>query len=766
MWRTGVAFLAGHCLLHSLTDLPALWWSLLLAGFFLLSLTLRNQWLGAFVLGVTWAWLGASARLANDLPMALEGVDVVVRGYVASMPDTTDTDPQFEFDLAERANDLPARIRLAWYDADQWPAAGELWQFVVRLKRRNGFANPGGFDYEGHLFRAGIGASGYVRSDARNQRLAAASWRYTILQVRTWLAQRIASASNDHSQLGVLQGLAVGQTQAMTAEQWRVFTATGTTHLLAISGLHISMVATLLAGCGGCVVWLPAAQRRRLTAVRGRALLGALAALGYSCLAGLSVPTLRTLIMLCMFFGARWWRREVSIGNALGLSLIGILLLDPFAPLAVGAWLSFVAVAVILLAAGGRLREETLLRGFTRVQLAVTIGMAPLVIVAFGSLSLISPLANALAVPLFTVVLVPLVLIGTLLAAVSLSAGGAVLGLASAVLDWSWPIMDWCANRPLAVWHFPALPTLTLGLLAIGALIVVVPAIWPVRLAGALMCIPALLYRPAVPAPGTFDLTVLDVGQGLATVLRTHSHVLVYDTGPAFRTGRDVGELVVLPYLHSVGVRRIDTLMVSHGDLDHIGGMQSILKGMPVTHLMTGPSISPARLRTAQVANGGHLDTHYCHRGQRWQWDGVTFEVLHPQTLADVSDNESSCVLRIAGPGGSALLTGDIERLTEADIVANGLAPTDIVVAAHHGSHSSSTPGLVAAAQAKLTIFSAGYRNRWGFPKPDVVARWQSSGARPFSTIDSGAVTITVGLQGVPLVTEYRRERRHYWAAR
>lgn len=763
MWRIGVAFLIGHCLVHGLAQLPSLLpGAAVLAALFVLSLCLRLKWPGALLLGIVWAWLNASARLSDDLPAALEGEDLLVRGYVSSMPDTTATDPQFEFDVVDRAAGVPARLRLAWYETAQWPAPGELWQFVVRLKRRNGFANPGGFDYEGYLFRAGVGGTGYVRADERNLRLSVPTWRYGVLRLRAWLANRIALATPDHSQLGVLQGLAVGETQAMTAEQWRVFAATGTTHLMAISGLHISMVAMLLAWCGGSIVWLRSAQRRRFTAVHGKALIGALAAVSYSCLAGLSVPTQRTLVMLCIFFAARWWRRELSVASALGLALIAILLLDPFAPLAVGAWLSFVAVAVILLAVGGRLAEEKLLRGFTHVQLAVTAGMAPLVIGAFSSLSLISPLANALAVPLFTIVLVPLVLVGTVVSTLSLSVGGLLLGLAATVLNWCWPAMNWLAARSLAVWHFPSLPTLTFVALVLGGLLIVIPAIWPVRIAAVMLCVPALLYRPSVPAPGAFELNVLDVGQGLAVVVRTHGHVLVYDTGPAFRTGRDTGELVVLPFLHSAGIRRIDGLVVSHGDLDHSGGMYSLLKGLPTTSVLVGPSIPS----TTVAERAGRVNIRHCVRGQRWHWDGVDFEVLHPDASRYDSDNDSSCVLRISGAGGSALLTGDIERLAEAAVVAHGLPQTDVVVAAHHGSRSSSTPELVDAAQATLAIMSAGYRNRWGFPKPDVTARWQASGATVWSTIDSGALTVEVDAHGIRPVDEYRKQHKHYWSAR
>ena len=760
MLRIGIAFLLGHCCIHTLPALPATWpWAVLLCVALVLLLLLRIPAAVALLLGIAWAWGNAASRLAEDLPAGLEGVDLVVRGHVASLTDIAGQDPQFEFDVAAAPRAIPGRIRLAWYDNTAHPAVGEEWEFVVRLKRRTGFANPGGFDYEGQLFRNGIGASGYVRADGRNRRLAEASTRYAVLRVRAWISRRLATAVGANPMLGILQGLAVGDTHAISADQWRVFSATGTTHLLAISGLHISMIATLFAWAGGAVVFWPAAQRHRLNAIHGQVVGGLCGAIAYSMLAGLSVPTQRTLLMLCLYFVARWRRRETSVGHALGLALVGVLLFDPFAPLAPGAWLSFAAVAVILLGVSGRLTAAGVLGNFNRVQLAVTIGLMPVLIGAFGTLSLISPLANALAVPFFTVLLVPLVLIGTFAAAISLSAGAMVLGCAARLLQWCWPALQWLADLPLATWHFPRIPPLQYAALILGSLLFVLPGIWATRWTALLLCLPALGFRPPAPAAGEFRLTLLDVGQGLSAVVRTHGHVLIFDTGPAFRTGRDTGELVVVPYLHSQGLRRIDTLMISHGDLDHRGGMASIVKGVPVMQLLAGPSL---RLPSADMLP----DMQRCERGQRWSWDGVEFEILHPLHQQYALSNESSCVLHISGVGGSALLTGDIQSGSEAALVSGGLARTDIVVAAHHGSRTSSTAGFVDATRPGWALFAAGYRNRWDLPKPEVVRRWRDSGARTLATSESGAIEIDVTNVGVRTPAQYRRDHQHYWSAR
>jgi len=756
MWRIGIAFLIGQCAVHALWSLPTAWpWAIVLLASLAVATIFRRKLLVALLLGMGWAWGHAHQQLADDLPSELEGRDLAVVGRIASLPQWRDVDPQFDVAVvSSEESGVPRRLRLAWYDSDAQPQPGELWQFVVRLKRRNGFANPGGFDYEGLLFRSGVGATGYVREDERNRLLAPPGIHYPVLRARDWLATHIAEAAGNTPMLGILQGLAVGDTRAMLPAQWRVIGATGMTHLMAISGLHISMVAALAAWCGGSIVRWRGAQARSLTALHGQAIAGIGAALAYSLLAGMSVPTQRTLVMLCLFFAARLARRELNVANLLGIALIGVTLIDPFAPLAMGAWLSFGAVVVILFAVAGRLRRERAIANFFRVQWAVSCGLLPVLALGFGSFSLISPLANAIAVPFFSLLIVPLVLIGTLLAAIWMRSGEFVLGLTARVLEMAWPLFEWLSELPLAMWYLPHMPWPHYVALACGAVSIVLPAPWPLRLAAVALCIPAITHRPATPERGNYTVAVLDVGQGLATVVRTRSHTLIYDTGPAFRTGRDTGELVVLPYLRNRGVRAVDRLIVSHGDLDHRGGMQSILTHLRTRAVSLGPSV---------VEMPG---AERCRRGQRWVWDAVEFEVLHPDIETFASDNDTSCVLRIVGRGGATLLTGDIEEAGELTLIRASLPPAELVVIPHHGSRSSSTEGFVAATQATLAVVSAGYRNRWNFPKEDIVARWRAAGARVVSTIDSGAVEIEVTERDGWRIQEYRCERRRYWSPR
>lgn len=753
MGRIGLAFLVGHCCIHGLPRLPDASYVVVLLIAATLAAALRSRVLVALACGIAWAWGNAAARIADDLPTVLEGRDVLVQGCVQSMPETDQSTVRFVFEVNRAEAGVPKRLQLAWYEAPLAPAVGETWQLVVRLKRRNGFSNPGGFDYEAHLFRAGLGATGYVRGDDRNRRLAPPSMRHVVTQLRAWISARMGDAVENRSMLGVLQGLAIGDTREMTGDQWKVFSTTGTTHLMAISGLHITMVATLAAGLGGMVVRWRDAQQRGWTAARGRIVAGALGALGYSVLAGLSVPTQRTLMMLCVYFVARWSRRELSVVHSLGLAVIGVLLIDPFAPLSVGAWLSFGAVATILLAVSGRLGRDSVFSGFTRVQLAITVGLLPLLLASFGSLSIVSPIANAVAVPLFTLLVVPLVLVGAAGASIAPAIGAAPLELATMLLQLLWTPLKWLADQPMALWHLPSLPTLSLVALSLGAAFLVLPGIWPTRLLGVLLCTQAFVIPAPKPRVGDFNLTILDVGQGLAIMVRTREHVLIYDTGPAFQSGRNAADLAVLPYLRSKGIRHIDVLMVSHGDLDHRGGAPSLLAELATERVFVGPSVD---IDVAQPVP--------CARGQQWSWEGVRFEVLHPPADYISDDNDTSCVLYIEGRGGSALLTGDIEALGEQELLEGALAKVDVVVVPHHGSRTSSTSEFVAALSPGLAVFSAGYRNRWGLPKLEVVQRWQRAGARAVTTAGSGAIEVSFTETGALHVREHRRASRRYWS--
>jgi len=752
MLAFAAGFLAGDCAVQLTPTLPAIAWCAVLAVAAAIAGMARQWFLCALGCGAGWTLIVAHSTLAQTLPERLEGIPIEIVGAIASIPNVNESGVRFVVDTRERSADVPAHIELTWFDSQVRVAPGEVWHLRVKLRRPRGFANPGGFDYERQLLSERIGASGYILESSENRRIGLPLRRYALVRLRAAIAQQLSDTLSPSTMSGLMRGLAVGDQQAISADAWRVFAKTGTTHLVAISGFHIGVVAAFVGVLCGALVRLPQAQRWRLTRCDARAAGTIVGGAFYSALAGFSVPTQRTLVMLCVYFAMRLLRRSVPPWRSFALALVAILALDPLAPLQIGFWLSFGAVGVILLAIDGRLAVASKLQEHVHIQSVVTIGIAPVLVSAFGNISLVAPWVNLIAIPFFSLVAVPGVLIGVMLLGICPPLGMCVLLATARVLEWAWPALDWCAHLPLALWYFAERPLWALLLAFVGAVLWATP-IAAIRFAGAALCLPVIIWPVQQLEPGAFTLAVLDVGQGLALVVRTRSHVLVYDAGPAFRSGRDTGELVVVPYLHHLGVTRPDVLVLSHGDLDHVGGARSMLAEMDVRRLLQGPSVKIPE-RPADI----------CGAGEQWYWDGVEFTVLHPSDVHDSARNNSSCVIEVRNAGGRALLTGDVERESETALLERGaISHADIVVAAHHGSRTSSTLPFVQATHPQHVIFSAGWRNRWGFPRPEVVQRWQEEGATTYTTFRSGAIEIEVTPQGIRHIGQYRIDHPRYW---
>ncbi len=759
MVRAACAYLAGTCVLLSLAALPgagALAALLIAAAVVTFAPLVRDRspaWpvLG-FALGCAAAWFAVRGRLADRLDPSLEGRAVEVRGSVASVPQRLQEGVRFRL-ATQPAAGLPMLLELTWYEPEWIPRPAERLVLVVKLRRPRGFANPGGIDQEARMLREGVGATGYVKRATREGR----GWRDVaarpVLVARGAIDDAIRAALGDRPATGIVAGLAVGLQDALSREQWRELARSGTSHLMAISGMHIGMLA-IVAGWFAAHVQRWRQRRGALGAERDAAVLaGSLTALAYALLAGWSVPTQRTVLMIVLVAAALRLRRRVSPSDGLALGAIAVLVLEPLAPLAVGFWLSFVAVAVILFVAAGHVQSPGAVAGFTRVQFAVTVGLVPVMVGSFGSVSLVSAPVNALAIPLYTLVVVPAVLFSTALSLVSPAIGHAALNAVAGLIEWSWPIIAAPASWPLATWGIAELPAAGWIALVVGAAAALAPLPAGGRVAGALMVGALCVWRAPPPAAGAVRAAVLDVGQGLAAVVETRRHVLVYDTGPAFRSGTDTGVLVVEPFLRSRGLRRVDVLVASHDDDDHAGGAAGLAALVEIRH---------------RVASGRALDAlgavQTCRAGQRWTWDGVDFAWLHPADPRLPGDNDGSCVLQVRTGAHSLLLTGDVEAPAEAQLIARGLGPADIVVVPHHGSRTSSSAGFVAATRPRWALVSAGYRNRWGFPAPAVVERWRSAGAAVIGTADSGAVEIELQTSGpVGSPRRWRDAHRRPW---
>ena len=774
--RSGaLSFLAGILLAQQLTGLPELWYApLALAG--LGAIAVPRLRIAAFLaLGFLWAVWRADLVLSDQFPGALEGENVILEGRIVGLPLDLGNAERFDVEVARltglrRAWPPPGRVRLTWYRNARYryaqyrnerrPVPGEDWRLLARLKRPHGMMNPGGLDYEGFLFRQGVRATGYVVSGTANTRLGPAQGE-AIERLRMAISDALQHRLGDRPETGIVTALAVGDQQAIGPVQWDVFNRTGTTHLVAISGLHVGFLGLIGYLLGRWLWSLPARTVLYLAAPRVGAVTGLLMAWGYAALAGFAVPAVRSLVMIAVVMIGLWSHRSWLLIDLLAAALWVVLLLDPLAVLAPGMWLSFGAVAILLYAMAGRVSVRGFWWRFGRVHWVMGLGLMPPLFFLFGQNPVLGPLANALAVPWVTFVVVPLVLLGTALLWVSEPLATLLLHGAVEALAWIWIYLEGLSDLDFAAWHLPRPTPGIAASAAIGTLLLLAPRGVPGRFTGLVWLLPLFLQEPARPPPGELWFTVLDVGQGLAAVAETHRHVLVYDTGPRFSVRLDAGRAALIPFLRERGIAHIDTLVVSHGDNDHLGGLQSLLAEVSVGRILTSV---PHRI-PLETRNMGR--TVPCEAGQHWKWEGVAFTVLHPTADNPGSDNERSCVLRVSTGARAVLIPGDIELGAEARLVRR-LGPAlhaEVLVAPHHGSKTSSTPGFVAAVSPRYVVFSAGYRNRWGFPAPEVRERYANRGAEMLGTAETGAIRFRIGEEvGSPV--RYRDETARYWNAR
>ncbi|WP_303905807.1 DNA internalization-related competence protein ComEC/Rec2 [Thiohalomonas denitrificans] len=748
-----ITFLLGVALLQLFAELPSGHWLPLVAGAPLIArgfLRSRKHLTAVIAVsaGFLWAWLHAGAVLSNPLPESLEGENLMVWGTVEELPDSDGRRIRFLLspDRMEAAGTPvipPGRLRLSWYGRNHPEIIpGERWRLLIRLKRPRGLFNPGSFDYERWLFQNGIRATGYVRDSDQNRRQAVGggldAWRNTI-------AKAVGEALEYKPGTDLILALAVGDRREIGSERWQVLAATGTTHLMAISGLHIGFVAGLVYFLARLMWSRCASCCSRIAAPRAAAVFAGAAALGYAGLAGFSVPTQRALIMAAVALGAVAAGRKITPGFGLSAALLAVLLIDPLAVLSIGFWLSFAAVAVILFGLHGRLRREKGWKAWIRVQFLVGLGLLPLLIAAFDAASLISPLANLAAVPWVGFVVVPVTLAGALLLLLWETPGAGLLEVARLALEKPWPLLESLSGAEpvgssVALW--------TLLPAAGGVIWLMTPRGIPARWLGVMGLLPMLLFRQPDLPEGMARLALLDVGQGLSAVVQTAEHVLVYDTGPRFSATFDAGSAVVTPYLQTIGRQRVDTLVLSHGDGDHVGGLSALKETFSIGRILQ-PDFEPG--------------TQTCRVGETWNWDGVRFEVLHPDFKDGDSENNASCVLRVTAGGHRLLLPGDIETPTEERLLDTG-APlrAELIVAPHHGSSTSSSAAFIEAVQPEWVFFPAGAGNRWGFPAEPVLNRYRENGAKALITGQSGPILVEMGGESLR-VRSYREYARRYW---
>ena len=751
-----IAFFFGILLLQQLQELPGVSvWVALVPAVFMLCRGGRLRPVGWFVIGLLWALFRADSYLSTVLEPPLEGEALVAVGYVEQLPLSTAFGVTFRLRLRSLHHDgvavsHPKAIQLNWYGPERLLSSGAQCEFTVRMNRPHGRRNPGGGDYERWLLSQGIGATGYVIHHPRN-RCDPSVLKGAIDRTRQRIGGRIRRLVADPGQYGPLVALAVADRSDIDERQWAVLRNTGTAHLLAISGLHIALIAGFGYGAARWAWSLLVPLARRWPAQRAAAVPAIVAALVYAGLAGFSLPTQRALTMVTVAMGYQLIGYRAVSADSYFVALAAVLLYDPFAVLSIGFWLSFGAVGILVFYVAGRGQKQSLLSRVAGVHLLLAVGLSPLLGGIFQAIPLVSPLANMIAVPWVTLVVVPLVLAGIVFAELAIPVDELIWRAAGHAWCLLWDYLSWLAAHAYVV-ILPVLPGLVATVLAgCGIALILLPRGLPGRWLAPLLLLALVLPNERPPDPGAYRLTVLDVGQGLAVVVQTAGHALLYDTGPSYAGGSDAGRSVVLPFLRARGISRLDTLVLSHADNDHAGGAAAVIEGIPVDRTMTNPSHAL-------------FDSASCRQGGAWQWDGVRFEVLHPGPSSTGSGNELSCVIKVTGAGGSALLAGDIERLTELSLVAQygRRLRSDVIVVPHHGSETSSAPEFVRAVRPRYALFSVGYRNRFGFPAATVTRRYSDQGARVLATDASGAIDIRFA-NGVGAPSLFRPDNARYW---
>ena len=751
MIHSAIAFAIGCLWIVNQSSLPNVYLSLLLIPAFLIWRKFNIPTLFFLLLGAMVTSWHCSILLEDRLAEEMIGKDILVEGYIDSIPNQQGNRVRFDFRPSDKyQSEIPSKIRLSWYY--EYPdalAPNQKWQLLIRLKPPVGMKNPIPFDYERWLFQQGIGAIGYVRKSADNlQHSPAPSWA-----INTFRYQ-IFSFLNEHFQqsehVGLLQALITGLKHNINSEQWEILTTSGTSHLLAISGLHIGLAAAIGFFISG---WLWSRSSRLLLCFPKQyaASFGGVITAGfYAAMAGFAVPTQRALLMVIIVLISMCLKRPIAPFQILSFCLLLVLIWDPLAVIDPGFYLSFTAVAIIFLSQAKHYPAPRFT--WLKIHGSIALGLTPLLILFFGQTSLIAPFANLLAVPFISLLVVPLLLIAAVLYPLHNDLSAFVFDIAETLLDILWPTLRYCSSLEFASWTMPSLPIVSWLIVCTGTLLLLLPKGMPARRLGIIGLLPLFFYQPEKPKNGEFWFYLLDVGQGLAAVIETKDHTLLFDTGDHFSDSFNAGRHIITPFLTQKGTPHLNAVIISHGDSDHIGGLDEISQHLKVRQIISNEPVA---------------NSLPCIAGKQWQWNEVTFDIMHPRENDDPSGNNGSCVLKVSNKAGSVLLTGDIEKETEKLLVkryAQQLNST-ILVAPHHGSKTSSTPEFIKHVSAETVLFPVGYLNRFNHPNPTVLARYEKV-SNTLNTAQHGAIFIRFNQQAVEPITTWRQKSQKIWTAK
>lgn len=762
-----IALLVGICITLVLVTIPSA-----LVAYALISLALVVfflqphkviQLLCVVLGGFGFMVCNINQHYSHALPLDLEGQKFAIVGTVSSVVERgDDTSSDFDFVVSRYNNNdsiwqLPAKIHLSWKQPHKQLKPGSIFHLLVKLKRPRNYANLGSFDLQKFYLQQRVVALGYVVNSPANDFIEINRSSHPINYIRQYLLNLGTQTLVGSKFSSIVISLVLGIKGHMPLEQMQVLQNTGIAHLMAISGLHIGLIASMVFFIIR-TLWRYAPNKwLHIPAPIVAAYVSLISSIIYAALAGFSIATQRSLIMIIVFLLGTILKRNLTATHGFFLALALVLLWDPFAVLSLGFWLSFLAVGFLIFAMRGRSMPNHILAKILRYfkpQLIMTVALLPITLLFFSQSSIIAPIANMIAIPWVSFTVVPVSLIAILIMPLHYNLGDALLKLAANNFALLWPLLEWLAKFPVYTWNLPQKYVLLIIAVAVlGALWLFMPIGLPSRWWGILNFAPLFFTSMSVIPYGQADITMLDVGQGLSTIIHTKNHVLVYDTGAKINDNFDLGSRVVAPYLQAVGVKHIDLLMISHGDNDHIGGAIGLLNKIIAQDVMTSdlndlPQYSPK----------------ICAAGQQWQWDGVIFTVLHPsQDVFNAKRNNQCCVLMVQAGQHKALLTGDIESNGEQQLVMRygEQLQADVMLVPHHGSKTSSSLEFLHYVRPTYALIAAGYKNQYGHPKSEILERYDDFGATVLNTVTDGAISFRLGEVLLPRL--FRVGQQRFW---
>lgn len=668
------------------------------------------------------------------MPQQWVAKKIQVEGLVVSIPQQRMQSINFEFKIdTVAATPINLLTRISWFKHYPHLMAGERWALTLKLKPAHGLKNPGGFDYQKWLLGKGIVATGYVVPSSQPMRRIQGS-SYSILALRQSLQDFIDATVHSKTRAAILAALAVGSRALLTASIWRVFQNSGTSHLIAISGLHVGLIAAvaywffynMARMIPRLPLWAPAVTIASIASLCVAGL--------YGVMAGMSLPTQRAVIMVAVVMLSSVLRQSIPLWRRLLFAWVVIIIVEPAALYSASFWLSFSAVGWIVYGMADYKRSGSVVQ-WLRVQWVVTLGLLPLSLYFFHQVSCVLFFSNVVAIPWVSFVIVPLCFLGTLSYFISHALAHVFFVAAAYGLQPLWWWLRYLTQWHGSVWYYSISSVWLLLITMSAVLLYLTPRSMLFKWMSCFAVLPLLWPRTVSLHQHEINMTVLDVGQGLSVLVQTAHHTLIYDAGPKSMTGFDAGQSVVLPFMLYQHISHLDRMMISHGDNDHIGGAYAILNRFPNTWVLTSV---PGRFI--------HYHVTRCVAGQQWQWDGVIFKVLYPPQKMAYQGNNSSCVLRINTGKSALLLTGDIEKPAEQWLLAHQrrLLAADVLLAPHHGSRTSSTPAFIAAVAPHTVVISTGFYNRYHFPSVSVLRRYQQRGVKILNTAKSGAIQLKI----------------------